>query len=570
MADKIKGLTVKIGANTSDFVKELKKVDKEINSTQKVANELQKGLNLEFDANRFTQAQKQVQKALSETEKKAEAIKQQLKYLEDTGAIDTDGYIKLQAELAKSETQALKLKNQLKEIDDIKFNNATKSLTDLSNGLETASKKTAILSASAIGAIAGIVKLGKDAVATGDEIQTTADKYNLSAEAIQRWNYIALQSDVSSEQLYKGMTKVRDALGTALVGETNNATNAISALVGDINDIPQNTDGAFESIIYSLSNVKDSTMQAYYANEIFGERLATDLIPLLNKSANELSGLNQEFEAVGYLSNEQVKSLAGFDNELNKVNTRLSLAKTELGIALLPILENLVNILTEKVVPAIEKITGWFNNLNPVVKDFLTNMLLLTATLSPILLIFSKIIKIIPTVITMFKSLISAITSTKIATASLLTSLGLVFELISSWKTMNGLQKVISILGILTTTVLGAAMAFGVFHSAWSMGLAVAGIIAGITAATIAINSAKNSIESQTGVPDFKVSDYNITSSDYKVPTTAGSQSVLNEDNSTYNIEINLNATGNLEYDTKQLAEEVVKQIQISKQASGR
>ena len=33
MADKIKGLTVKIGADSTDFLRELKQVDKEINST---------------------------------------------------------------------------------------------------------------------------------------------------------------------------------------------------------------------------------------------------------------------------------------------------------------------------------------------------------------------------------------------------------------------------------------------------------------------------------------------------------------------------------------------------------
>ena len=49
MAESIKGLSVKIGADTSDFIKGLKKVDKEISLTTKQANELQKGLKLEFD-----------------------------------------------------------------------------------------------------------------------------------------------------------------------------------------------------------------------------------------------------------------------------------------------------------------------------------------------------------------------------------------------------------------------------------------------------------------------------------------------------------------------------------------
>lgn len=36
MSDVIKSLTAKIGADTSDFIKEIKKVDREINLTKKL------------------------------------------------------------------------------------------------------------------------------------------------------------------------------------------------------------------------------------------------------------------------------------------------------------------------------------------------------------------------------------------------------------------------------------------------------------------------------------------------------------------------------------------------------
>ena len=192
-SNSIKGLTVKIGADTSDFIKGLKVVDREINQTQKTANALQKGLKLDYNEKNFLQAQKQVQSALSTTEEKAKAIRQQMQALEKSGNVDTDGYRKLETELAKTETKASQLKQQLEDIDKIKLENATKGAENLSKGLEKAAQKTAVLSASAVGAIAGINKLAKDAVSSGDTIQTTADQYNLSAEAIQKWNYIALQ-----------------------------------------------------------------------------------------------------------------------------------------------------------------------------------------------------------------------------------------------------------------------------------------------------------------------------------------------------------------------------------------
>lgn len=111
------------------------------------------------------------------------------------------------------------------------------------------------VSVAAGGLLAGMTKLAKDAVKTGDEIATNADKYNLSAEAIQRWNYIALQSDVPSETLYKSMVKVRDAVGTKLAGQTNNATKALESLGLSLENIGTD-EQAFTKIVDALSNVK--------------------------------------------------------------------------------------------------------------------------------------------------------------------------------------------------------------------------------------------------------------------------------------------------------------------------
>ena len=457
------------------------------------------------------------------------------------------------------------MNDQLKQLDKIQLKNANKSITDLGNSIETAGKKTAILSAAAAGAIAGIVKLGKDAVKTGDELQTTATQYNLSAEAIQRWNYVAMQSDVSSEQLYKGITKVRDAIGTALVGQTNNATKAISELTGDISKIPTDTEGAFQTIIIELSKVEDKTLQAYYANEIFGERIATNLIPLLNQGASGLSKFNAEFEAVGYLSNEQVKNLSDFDNQLNMINQQVSNAKTELGIALLPLLKSLADILTNVIVPMIKNVADWFNKLSPTMQKIITGTLLLVASLSPLLIITGKLIKTLPSLINLVKSFRSATLKTTLGVASLAAAMGLVFDLIGNWSQMSTLEKVLKSLAL---AFLVAAAAVTVFHASWSLGLAVGAIAAAVVAGVAAINAAGKSIGIDTNFSDSGSLENNLNSN-YNVPSESryGSYS---EDNSTYNIDINLNSTGDLNYDAKELANEVIKQIQVAKQSSGR
>lgn len=566
MADTIKGLTVKIGADTSDFIKELKKVDKEINSTQRTANELQKGLELEFDSNRFTQAQKKVQSALDTTEAKAKAIREQLQYLERTGGVDTAGYQKLETELAKTETRALQLREQLEQIDKLKFENATKNITKLSNGLETAAKKTALVSAAAVGAIAGIYKLGSDAATTGANLQDMADRLDISAEALQRYDYIALQSGVETEQLVKSIAKARDAVGTALAGGTNTASKALQTLFGDLSKIPTGTEEAFTAIIEKLSQVEDSTMQAYYANEIFGERLATNLIPLINNGADRLAQLGEEFESIGYLSNEQVQSLADFDDELNIMKERLSLAKTELGIALLPIMENFANILSNVVVPAIQSLSEWFASLPEPIQNVITGALMLTAVLSPVLLVMSKIVGVIPNLVKMFTNLKNASWQTYAGVAAIAAALGLVFDLIGNWSEMSTLEKVLKSLAL---AFLVAAAAVTVFHASWSLGLAVGAITAAVVAGIAAINSAGESIGVDTNFTDTS-SVESAANSLGTIPSSSSSGSTYSEDNSQYNITINMDATGDLNYDAEELANAVIKKIVVAKQSSGR
>ena len=505
------------------------------------------------------------------TNAKAKAIRDQLKYLEEHGGVDTEGYRKLEVELAKTETQALKLKTALEKINEIKLANITNKINKVGTVVENLGNKTRALSTAAGAAIAGIYKLGTDVAKTGGELQDYADRLNVSAEAMQRWQYIAMQSGVESDQLSKAMAKSRDAIGTALSGETNTATKALEALVGDLSKLPSDTEKGFDVIINALANVKDSTMQAYYANEIFGERLATNLIPMINNGSDKLKQLNGEFEAIGYLSNEDVQALADFDDKMNIVTQKFTLAKQELAIALLPIIEKMTTFLTEKVIPLVEKLAEKFDKLSDSQKDNVLKWLLIATAISPVLTLISKVIKIVPTLVKSITKINTAVGKLSLGLGTLVTVGFIIGQLVESWGDMSVAQRIVAVIGVITAAVLGLAVAFGVFHSAWSLGLAVTGIIAGIAASVAAINAAKKSID--TDIPDFNAKDYNITSGGYSIPSASSmrdaSESNYYEDNSNYDININMEASGELTYDAKSLADEVIKEIALKKQARG-
>lgn len=566
MADNIKSVSIKIGADTSDFLKSLKSLNSEINTTSKTATALQKGLELEFDESRFVQAQKQVQAALSATETKAEAIRQELKFLEDSGKVDTAGYAKLQTELAKTETKALQLKEQLEKIDKLKLENVSKNFTDFGNKIEGVGRSLTGISTAAGAAAVGILAAGKSAAASGAEIDDLAQRSQISAEKIQELSYIAMQTGVEQAQLQKAIIKTRAVFADFASGTENTATKALERLNIDINSF-ENSEDAFDGIISALSQMDDLTEQAAIANEIFGDRLANNLIPYINAGDEAIQQFKEEFAAIPSLTNEQIAALAGLDDQFNRLTTTLEYQKMQLGVALLPLWESLIELLDEKIMPAIEKAVSWFEGLSTGQQQALLAALALVAGLAPLLIVIGKVSQGVGTLIKLFGSMTAAGAATTAGIAALVGALGLGLNLIMDWQNMSTVEKILKSLALAALT---AAAAVAVFHASWSVGIAVGAIAAGITAAVAAINAAKKDLLPDE--PDIDVgnieSSFSSGAYDYtKVPGTVASNDYY--DNSNTEINVTLNATGNLEYDVKELAEAVNKEL-VNKKLSYR
>lgn len=93
-------------------------------------------------------------------------------------------------------------------------------------------------------------------------------------------------------------------------------------------------------------------------------------------------------------------------------------------------------------------------------------------------------------------SVISALSKLNFQVVSLTFIFGvfltLILDIAGAWKDMSGLEKVISVLGLLVTAAAVAAIAVGALQSALTMGVAAIAIAAGITAIVAAVNSATN------------------------------------------------------------------------------
>lgn len=392
MSENIKSVGVKIGADLTDFINDVKKADKEIKTTSKTVNELQKGLELEFDADKFERAQKLAQNALSQTNKQIEIVREKLKQMEKAGLIDTNEYRDLSLVLAKDENEANKLSSSLDKINQIKLDQATKQITAFGAGLEKAGKKMLPISAAAGALGAGLLKAGKDTIKAADDTATAASKFDMSTKAIQQWEYIAMQSDVASEQLFKASNKVRNAFGDQLTGTVNSATDVLSKLGLKMEDFGSN-DEAFMGTVAALSKVEDKTLQYNMAVDLFGEKMAADILPLLSQGAGALSEYASEFESLGYLTDEQCGKLSELDNEFNKLGEQSNRVVETIGVAFIPVMQAASTFIGDKVIPKIQQLASWFGALSANTKNTIAIILGLITIAGPLLIVFGKIIQ---------------------------------------------------------------------------------------------------------------------------------------------------------------------------------
>ena len=276
-----KSVTVKIGADTKEFINGLKQADKQINTTQKTADNLTKSLKIEYSDTKFIQAQKQFTSALEKTEEKAEALRGKLRELEAAGKVDSVDYSTLELELAKAETKATDLKQRLKELNEIAVDNVLGGLSDIGKKAESAGKAMSGLSLGAAGIIAGMGAISKKSATLGAGLDDLSLQFGVSAETVEEWRYLAVQCGVEADTFTKSLVKMRSAMTDLSTGTVNNASKALQSLGIDPGQF-RTQEEMFDGIVAALANVKDATLQTAYANEIFGDKIATQMLPYIN------------------------------------------------------------------------------------------------------------------------------------------------------------------------------------------------------------------------------------------------------------------------------------------------
>lgn len=425
MAQEVKGLTIELGLNASDFKKEMESITSNLKSYQKDLSAINKVISSQPDnIDAWRRKQETLNKIVEETRKEQELLTKRLKEAANqvsSGNLGVDEYNKLQRELDYCTANLNKYNNQLEQANNkIKnlrthvdtFNKIGSSLNSIGD------KLTKNLTLPITAATTAIIGLTTSLANSIDEMNDTASKAGLSVEAYQKWAYTAEILAVDSNQLYKAFVKVNSLLGDIASGRANTATEALESIGITVDELKgKNTEEAFELIRDALSNLEDQALRTDIANQIFGDRLGSELAQVLGATTDQIEALKNEANELGIATSEQAEIAGDFNDELLKLKMSFQGVGYEVMELVLPSLQSLSEYIRDNLISRIQVLIDKWNSLSDSTKKTIGVIAGAAVAIGPTL-------KVIGTLITLGTSLTTVVKGIGTALTGISTALG--------------------------------------------------------------------------------------------------------------------------------------------------
>lgn len=189
----------------------------------------------------------------------------------------------------------------------------------------------------------------KSAIDYADQLNDLAKSTGIAVETLGGLGYAAQQTGTSLEAIAKGSSKLATLMADAAAGGEK-----ANAVFGAMGVSVRNADGSLKSIDDSLFEIadrfegyQDGAEKAALANQIFGERMGAQLIPLLDEGGEKLRELVGEYQKYGGITAETAARADAFNDALAKVQLMGGALWRTIASALLPTLQTLAGMLVE-------------------------------------------------------------------------------------------------------------------------------------------------------------------------------------------------------------------------------
>lgn len=390
MAGNIKGMTVEIGGNTAPLSQALKDVNKEINSTQKELNEVNKLLKLDpSNTEMLKQKQQLLGNEIGKVKDKLSALKQAQKQMDDEvkkgGNVNQEEYRKLQREIAGAEQKLKNLKNEAKD-----SNSALERVKEIFGNMKETAKEVGKVAVGAIATLgAGAIAVGKQALeAYADYEQLKGGVETLfkdSSKQVEEYaNNAYKTAGISANQYMETVTSFSASLLQGLDGDTEKAAKLADQAIVDMADNANKMGTSIESIQNAYQGfakgnftMLDNLKLGYGGTKAEMVRLINDS-KILDKQINSIDEVtfDQMIEAIhqvqenmgitGTTAKEASETISGSVNSMQSAWQNMLVGIADDNADFEQLIENLIDsILTviSNIMPRIQTIIMGIGNL---------------------------------------------------------------------------------------------------------------------------------------------------------------------------------------------------------------
>ena len=259
-------------------------------------------------------------------------------------------------------------------------------------------------------AIAWATKLGN----TADRILDLSEITGLSTGAIQEWQHVAKIAGVDTE----AMTRVTERLNremTNIVSGTGKASKSVAELGIEAEDLANmNADERLDALTQALAGIEDPAERARLGSDLFG-RQWEHVAPIVGMGVDEMNKLREAGERYA-MSDADLKKANDFRIGMENLKEEFSLAGREIGLRMMPILEQFVDAIGTHVVPVVEKVAGyigdlikWFQDLSPEWQSVIKYAALFAVAIGPVLVVVGKVVAVVGALSAAFAFIISPV-----------------------------------------------------------------------------------------------------------------------------------------------------------------
>lgn len=391
MADNY-GFNIDLGLNTAELRKGLKDVNRELSAEKSDLSAI--NTQLKYDANNvdlWKKKQQALNKQVDTTKKKLELLKKQLlaaQKSKDPAA--TKEIERLQNQIQRTTNDIKKMEAELKNAGS-KISNLSmvdgRRLTALGSTLTNSITKPALAAATAV---AGLSYKMTDTV---NNIGDMSKQVGANAQSYQELSYAAKILGADSDSLYKAFRTVNDMMGDIATGNSLEVAQNLYKIGLSIEDITGlDSTEAFMKIRDALAEVEDESLRVALANEIFGDKIGAQLLPLLTAEKDEIDALREKANDLGIATDDQIEKADEFQDSVTDLKQALFGVSLQLMETLLPTMQKVVDFMQNNVAPALKDIMKKWDGLSEGQKTAILSAGGLVVALGPMLTIFGHLV----------------------------------------------------------------------------------------------------------------------------------------------------------------------------------